>query len=90
MKDADKGWLMIRTGDWVLAHPCSPGHRAVKWLLSVLYIAFCLCIGLILRMSGGIKLANAIAVIPEIYSVKNGCDSLLSNHQELFCAYLQA
>jgi len=39
MEEADKGWFMIRIGvsGWmfllVLAHPSSPGQRAVKRLL---------------------------------------------------------
>jgi len=45
MEEADKDWLMIRMVDgWmfllVLAHPGSPGQRAVKWLL----LLFWLCI----------------------------------------------
>ena len=42
MEEADKDWMMIRmVGGWVfllvLAHPGSPGQRAVKWLLLLLF-----------------------------------------------------
>ena len=39
MKEADKGWVMVRIGVsgcmflLLLAHPGSLGQRAVKWLL---------------------------------------------------------
>jgi len=49
MEEADKDWVMIRmVGGWmfllVLAHPGSPGQRAIKRLLLLFLLTTCIVI----------------------------------------------